>query len=207
MNSDVIANNKAELAGTVIRPFTISHELYGEKFYTTEVKAKRLSDSEDIIPVIVSERLIDVEYDYTGSYVHIEGQFRSYNEKHGVRMKLVLMLMAKKIEMVEGEEMVNTIFLDGFVCKKPVYRVTPLGKEISDVLLAVNRTHGKSDYIPCVCWGSNAKMAGDFEVGDRIAINGRMQSRVYEKKIEDGTVEKHVAYEVSVGKLKKVEQD
>ncbi len=207
MNIDVIANNKAELAGKVLSPFALSHELYGEKFYTTEVRSKRLSDSEDVIPVLVSDKIIDVEKDYTGNFVHIEGQFRSYNEKHGSRTKLVLTLMAKKIELLEEEQLINSIFLDGFVCKKPVYRVTPLGKEIADVLLAVNRTHGKSDYIPCVCWGSNAKAADEFQVGDRVSLNGRIQSRGYEKKKEDGTVENHVAYEVSVGKLKKIEQE
>ncbi|MBR4515454.1 MAG: single-stranded DNA-binding protein [Lachnospiraceae bacterium] len=207
MNSDVIANNRAELAGTIISPFALSHELYGEKFYTTEVRAKRLSDSEDVIPIIVSERVLDVKKDYSGSYVHIEGQFRSYNEKHGAKTKLVLMLMAKKLEPFEDGKLINNIFLDGFVCKKPIYRVTPLGKEIADVLLAVNRTHGKSDYIPCVCWGSNAKAAGEYAVGDRISINGRIQSRNYEKKTEDGSVENHVAYEVSVGKLVKIEQE
>ena len=164
----------------------------------------RLSDSTDIIPVMVSERLIDVTADYKGSLVIINGQFRSYNRHEEKKNKLVLSVFAREIEFVDEiseNARTNQIFLDGYICKEPVYRKTPLGREIADLLLAVNRPYGKSDYIPCICWGRNARYAANFQVGERCLVWGRIQSREYMKRISDENMEKRVAYEVSVSKL------
>ena len=169
---------------------------------------KRLSDSEDRIPVMVSERLVDVTQDYIGEYVEIHGQFRSYNRHEEKHNRLVLSVFSRELKFVEEEDEtvpVNQIFLDGYICKPPVYRKTPLGREIADVLLAVNRPYGKSDYIPCICWGRNARYASAFEVGGHVLIWGRIQSREYMKRIGENETEKRVAYEVSVSKLEYME--
>ena len=169
---------------------------------------ERLSDSIDIIPLMVSERLLDVNGDYKGMYIAVNGQFRSYNRHEERKNKLVLSVFAREIDFVDeiGESTKsNQIYLDGYICKEPVYRKTPLGREIADLLLAVNRPYGKSDYIPCICWGRNARFASNFEVGARCAVWGRIQSREYMKKISDDQLEKRVAYEVSVSKLELVE--
>lgn len=190
--------------GEVISDFTFSHEIFGEGFYVMDVKVQRLSESYDVIPVMTSERLIDVNGNYLGALISVNGQFRSYNRHEEHRNKLVLSVFAREIEFVdEVEESAksNQIFLDGYICKPPIYRKTPLGREIADVLLAVNRPYGKSDYIPCICWGRNARYAGTFQVGDRCMIWGRIQSREYVKKLDEETMEKRIAFEVSVSKL------
>ena len=153
---------------------------------------------------MISERLIDVTRDYVGEYIQIYGQFRSYNRHEEKKNRLVLSVFAREISFTEEENdkiKSNQIFLDGYICKNPVYRRTPLGREIADILLAVNRPYGKSDYIPCICWGRNARFASGFEVGGHVQIWGRIQSREYVKKHEDESTEKRVAYEVSVSKL------
>ena len=158
----------------------------------------------DIIPLMVSERLVDVTQNLTGRLVEVIGQFRSYNRHEGNRNKLILSIFVREWQLVDENPMsgkTNQIFLDGYICKAPVYRKTPLGREISDLLLAVNRPYGKSDYIPCIAWGRNARFASSFEVGGRIQIWGRVQSREYVKKIDEDETEKHIAYEVSVNKL------
>ena len=169
-----------------------------------DVKCKRLSESYDIIPVMVSERLIDVNADYIGELICINGQFRSYNRHEERRNRLVLSVFAREISFIEEMEessKTNQIFLDGYICKEPIYRKTPLGREIADLLLAVNRPYGKSDYIPCICWGRNARFASTFKVGERCIVWGRIQSREYMKKISEDEVERRVAFEVSVSKL------
>ena len=169
-----------------------------------DLLVKRLSDSEDRIPVMVSERLVDVTQDYVGQYVEIHGQFRSYNRHEGLKNKLVLSVFVREWEFVDENPeagKTNQIYLDGFICKEPVYRKTPLGREIADLLIAVNRPYGKSDYIPCIAWGRNARFASTFEVGGKIQVWGRVQSREYVKKISEEEIEKHIAYEVSVSKL------
>ena len=174
-----------------------------------DVRVERLSDSIDIIPLMVSERLLDVNGDYKGMYIMVNGQFRSYNRHEERKNKLVLSVFAREIEFVDeiGESTKsNQIYLDGYICKEPVYRKTPLGREIADLLLAVNRPYGKSDYIPCICWGRNARFASNFEVGARCAVWGRIQSREYMKKLSDEQLEKRVAYEVSVSKLELMEE-
>lgn len=208
MTDKIIENNQVSIMGEIISDFSFSHEVYGEGFYMMDISVKRLSESYDIIPVMISERLIDVTQDYKGEMIQIFGQFRSYNRHEEKKNRLVLSIFAREISFVEEESekiKSNQIFLDGYICKNPVYRRTPLGREIADMLLAVNRPYGKSDYIPCICWGRNARFASGFEVGGHVQIWGRIQSREYVKKLEDETTQKRVAYEVSVSKLEYLE--
>lgn len=208
MTDKVIENNQVVIMGEIVSDFTFSHEIYGEGFYMVDVRVERLSDSIDIIPLMVSERLLDVNGDYKGMYIMVNGQFRSYNRHEERKNKLVLSVFAREIDFVDeiGENTKsNQIYLDGYICKEPVYRKTPLGREIADLLLAVNRPYGKSDYIPCICWGRNARYASNFEVGVRCAVWGRIQSREYMKKISEEELEKRIAYEVSVSKLELME--
>ena len=211
MLDKVFTNNQVTIAGEVVSEFTFSHEVYGEHFYIVNIAVCRLSNSYDVIPVMVSERLIDVTYDYRGCVLQVSGQFRSYNRHEENRNRLVLSVFAREAVLAsqedEDEQNPNHIFLDGYVCKHPVYRKTPLGREIADVLLAVNRPYGKSDYIPCICWGRNARFADKFEVGSHIQIWGRIQSREYQKKIAEDQYEKRVAYEVSVSKLEYIAEE
>lgn len=211
MLDKVFTNNQVTIAGEVVSEFTFSHEVYGEHFYIVNIAVCRLSNSYDVIPVMVSERLIDVTSDYRGCVLQVSGQFRSYNRHEENRNRLVLSVFAREAVLAsqkdEDEQNPNHIFLDGYVCKHPVYRKTPLGREIADVLLAVNRPYGKSDYIPCICWGRNARFADKFEVGSHIQIWGRIQSREYQKKIAEDQYEKRVAYEVSVSKLEYIAEE
>lgn len=208
MTDKVIENNQVVIMGEIVGDFSFSHEIFGEGFYMVDVRVERLSDSSDIIPLMVSERLLDVDADYKGTYIVVNGQFRSYNRHEERKNKLVLSVFAREIEFVDelGENTKsNQIYLDGYICKEPIYRKTPLGREIADLLLAVNRPYGKSDYIPCICWGRNARFASSFEVGARCAVWGRIQSREYMKKLSEEELEKRIAYEVSVSKLELIE--
>ncbi len=165
---------------------------------------KHISEQADIIPLMISERLIDVEGDYSGLTVEAIGQFRSYNRHEGTKNRLVLSVFVREVHFIEeftDYTKTNQIFLDGYICKAPIYRKTPLGREIADLLLAVNRPYGKSDYIPCIAWGRNARYASGFTVGTRVKVWGRVQSREYTKKLTETECEKRVAYEVSVSKL------
>ena len=206
MADKILENNQVSIVGEIISDFQYSHEVYGEGFYMVEVEVKRLSNSEDRIPLMISERLIDVTQDYTGEYIMVHGQFRSYNRHEEQKNRLVLSVFVREISFMEEEPdgtKTNSIWLDGYICKEPIYRKTPLGREIADLLLAVNRPYGKSDYIPCICWGRNARYASGFEVGEHVQLLGRIQSREYVKRISDTETEKRVAYEVSVSKLEK----
>ena len=208
MADKVIENNQVSIMGKVASEFVFSHEVFGEGFYMLELWVKRLSDSSDRIPVMISERLIDVTQDYRGEYIQVEGQFRSYNRHEEKKNRLVLSVFAREVRFVDGEDekiKSNQIFLDGFICKPTVYRRTPLGREIADILIAVNRPYGKSDYIPCICWGRNARFASNFEVGSRVQIWGRIQSREYIRRLEGEQTEKRIAYEVSISKLEYVQ--
>lgn len=205
-----LENNQVTICGEIISEFSYSHQLYGEKFYAVNVKVPRYSDNSDTLPVIVSERLVDTREDLIGLFVRVEGQFRSYNRHDEVKSHLVLSVFAREIEFVDDltlGELGNSIYLDGYICKEPIYRKTPLGREIADLMLAVNRPYGKSDYIPCICWGRNARYASEFKVGERCAVQGRIQSREYIKKLEDGNAETRIAYEVSVSKLEVPEDE
>lgn len=211
MTDKVFDNNQVSVAGEVVSDFVFSHDVFGEGFYILDVSVSRLSNSYDIIPIMISERLIDVKSDLKGKFVEILGQFRSYNRHEDNKNRLVLSVFAREIKVYEEDENTelvkpNHIFLDGFVCKQPVYRKTPLGREIADILLAVNRPYGKSDYIPCICWGRNARFAENFTVGGHIQVWGRIQSREYQKKISENEYEKRVAFEVSVSKLEYLEE-
>ena len=195
-------NNYCELIGILCEELTFSHESFGEKFYKSSITVKRLSESSDIIRLIIPESVIKPSEPLrSGDFVSLSGQFRSYNNYSGDGNKLLLSVYVKFIKTEEETENRNFILLNGFVCKKPVYRVTPFGREITDVLLAVNRLHNKSDYIPCIFWGKNAKLVSEYNVGDSLKIEGRIQSREYQKKLsEDETVTK-TAYEISVSRV------
>ena len=201
-NEGLLENNSVCIAGIVSEECRFSHEVYGEGFYVFYLKVARLSENKDILPVTVSERLLDKSLLVEGVKVKIEGQLRSYNNYSDKKNRLILTVFARDIQIVESLEGINPneIFLNGFICKQPVYRTTPFGREISDVLVAVNRAYNKSDYIPCIAWGRNARFVGNLKVGDNIKIWGRIQSRVYQKKIGEQTEEK-TAYEVSVSKI------
>lgn len=203
-----IENNHVTICGEIAGELVFSHEVYGEKFYLTDVLVRRLSGACDAIPVTVSERLVDVTQNYIGQYVCISGQFRSYNRRGADKTRLSLSVFAQELEFVEKlMDDVNQIFLDGYICKEPTYRKTPLGREITDLLIAANRSYGKSDYIPCVAWGRNAKYASGLEVGSHIRICGRIQSRQYVKKLDDSRAEDRTAYEVSISKLEVVDNE
>jgi single-stranded DNA-binding protein len=202
-------SNIVKIGGVVISDLEFSHEIYDEKFYKFYIEVQRLSDLTDILPIILSERVFDVTTIKKGMPVIVEGQFRSYNELGDIKSKLVLSIFAKEFKIADKEEVskLNDITLEGFICKKPIYRKTPLGREISDVLLAVNRSYKKSDYIPCILWGRNAKYSEMLEIGTKVKLSGRIQARAYEKKQPDGTSIKHVAYEVSVSKFALYEEN
>ena len=210
MNTNYSENNHLVLRGKIVSDKSYSHEIYGEKFYVFNLEVIRLSSTVDIIPITISERLLtglDLEI---GKKVAVEGQFRSYNNYENERNRLILTVFAKEINEIEGEEekdeVTNEVILVGYVCKKPIYRQTPFGREIADVLLAVNRAYNKSDYIPSIAWGRNARFCQNMEVGTEVKITGRVQSRTYEKKYEDGTVEEKIAYEVSICSLELINQ-
>jgi len=201
-------NNKVALFGKVVSEPKFSHEVYGEKFYEFNMEVNRLSESVDIIPIVFSDRLISIEQIKPELKLQILGQYRSHNNQQEGR-KLILMVFAREIEIRDEMTLnnANEIFLEGYVVKKPNYRKTPFGREISDLLIAVNRAYNKSDYIPCIAWGRNAKYCESFNIGDKVRVYGRVQSREYEKKFENGESEKKVAYEISVSKLELVKED
>lgn len=208
MTEKLLSNNQAVVAGEIVSGFTFSHEVFGEGFYMVDVLVSRLSDTYDTIPLMVSDRIIDVDEDCIGRKVEAKGQFRSYNKHEETKNRLILSLFVREIEFIDDDEYIskpNHIYLDGYICKPPVYRMTPLGREIADVLLAVNRAYGKSDYIPCICWGRNARFAGKLAVGEHVAVWGRIQSREYQKKIGNDKVVSKTAYEVSVSKMECLE--
>lgn len=204
MSERIYENNQVELVGEVSKEAVFSHEVYGEGFYLIEVKSSRISGFSDEIPVMVSERMCNVNELHIGDRLRVTGQFRSFNRHEEIKNRLVLSVFARELEFLddaqEGLE-ANSIILDGYICKEPIYRKTPLGREIADLLIVVNRSYGKSDYIPCICWGRNARFAGNLEIGSHVWIHGRMQSREYTKKISEFEAEKRVAYEVSVSKV------
>lgn len=204
MGYEQMQNNRAYVAGTVLSAPEFSHEVLGERFYDVVLGVKRLSDKTDEIPVTVSDRLIGERFPAPGERLGVSGQLRSYNKQAEGRSKLILRVFARELDDGEAEAP-NRIELEGYVCKPPVYRTTPFGREICDMLLAVNRAYNKSDYIPAIVWGRNAKYAGEFAVGDRVAVTGRIQSRTYQKTLLDGSTEERVAYEVSVSQIERAD--
>lgn len=200
MKKDIIQNNQVTIIGKISSEFKFSHEVLGEGFYTFEVTSERISGICDQIPMLISERLIDVHEDYVGEYIEVTGQFRSFNKYDVDKNRLILYVFATEVSFIEDKidwKKLNNIILNGYVCKKPIYRTTPYGREITDLLLAVNRPYGKSDYIPCIVWGRNARFVEQFEIGTNVLLKGRIQSRQYIKKLPDETKELRVAYEVS----------
>ena len=219
MDTNYLENNYLTLVGKVTGEKKFSHEIYGERFYLFNLSIPRLSGNEDIIPITVSERLIKEDTLQEGKKLLVKGQFRSYNSYENEKNRLILTVFAKDMmeveetenneeenEIVKKDTITNEVVLIGYICKKPIYRQTPFGREISDILLAVNRAYNKSDYIPCIAWGRNARFCQNLEVGTEVKIVGRIQSRNYEKKYEDGTIVKKVAYEVSIGSLEIIEE-
>ena len=204
MGYEQMQNNRAYVAGEVISAPVFSHEVLGERFYDVVLSVKRLSDRADEIPVTVSDRLMQDASLEVGTRLGVSGQLRSYNKQADGRSKLVLRVFARELDDGESDTP-NRIELEGYVCKPPVYRTTPFRREICDMLLAVNRAYNKSDYIPAIAWGRNAKYAGEFAVGEKVAVSGRIQSRTYQKVLPDGSTEERVAYEVSVSQLERVD--
>jgi len=201
-------NNKVIIAGTVASEPSFSHEVYEEMFYTFMLETPRLSETQDTVKVTISEKFLAGGDICIGDKVLIHGQFRSYNNFTNVGNRLILTVFVKDIErkdVNEDVENMNSIFLSGYICKKPIYRTTPFGREIADILLAVNRSYNKSDYIPCIAWGRNAKFADCLNVGDKVTIKGRIQSREYQKRLSETEVESKTAYEVSVSRLEAVD--
>ena len=202
-------NNLAEVCGVVDDELQFNHEIFGESFYTFTLKIPRLSGTSDRIRVMVSDRLLSDLPLNIGDFVEISGQFRSYNSYENGDNKLILTVFAKDISLCESElsKNPNSLFLNGYVCKEPVYRTTPFGREITDILLAVNRTYNKSDYIPVIAWGRNARYCKGFHVGDNVKVWGRIQSRDYQKRLSEDEVITKTAYEVSVSKLELVDDE
>ena len=220
MDTNYLENNYLTLVGKVTGEKKFSHEIYGERFYIFNLEIPRLSGVADIIPITISERLINEDTLTEGKKLLVKGQFRSYNSYESEKNRLILTVFAKDVKVISEEEqseeenemtkkdvITNEVVLIGYICKKPIYRQTPFGREIADILLAVNRAYNKSDYIPCIAWGRNARFCQNLEVGSQIKLVGRVQSRTYEKKHEDGSVETRVAYEVSVGSLEVIEEN
>ena len=216
MNTNYSDNNHITLVGKVTSEKRFSHEIYGEKFYIFDLSIPRLSGNADNIPITISERLLPENELPIDSKISVEGQFRSYNSYQGEKNRLILTVFAKEITFIENQEeeipvgkdiTTNEVVLDGYICKKPIYRKTPFGREIADILVAVNRAYNKSDYIPCITWGRNARFCEDMPIGTELKLVGRVQSRPYEKKHEDGTVETRIAYEVSISSLEFVNKE
>jgi primosomal replication protein N len=197
------------IGGTIVSEPEFSHEVYEEMFFTFMLDTPRLSEARDTIKITISEKFLTGDSIKVGDKVKIEGQFRSYNNFTNIGNRLILTVFVKSIEKIAEEDLdenINFIYLNGYICKQPVYRTTPFGREIADILLAVNRSYNKSDYIPCIAWGRNAKFAETLQIGDNVIIKGRIQSREYQKKISETEVELKTAYEVSVAKLESAEK-
>ncbi len=203
MQYELKENNLINLKGKILSECEFNHEVYGEGFYTFYIETNRLSNSSDILPVTISERLINSNIIKVGNYIEIFGQIRSYNSFSENKNKLILTVFVRDIKQSDNSQNKNPnqVTLNGYICKKPIYRTTPFGREITDILLAVNRAYNKSDYIPCISWGRNAIFANKLDVGENLLVSGRMQSRIYQKKIENGEFIERTAYEVSISKI------
>lgn len=206
MNYEQMDNNKATLSGTITETPVFSHDVMGEGFYETKIEVKRLSDQVDVIPVTISERLLLDSKIGEGSEVCLTGQFRSYNISDGTKSRLILSFFVREV-LDDCIENPNVIEINGYVCKEPIYRTTPFNREICDMLVAVNRAYNKSDYIPCIAWGRNARFAKNLTIGSKVTISGRIQSRVYQKQLASGEIETRTAYEVSVNRITHVENE
>ena len=202
MNYELMENNKVFLKGVVVSKPRFSHEVFGEGFYELDLNVKRLSDNFDIVPITVSERLLSDGSFEVNKEVSIKGQFRSYNKLVDGKSKLLLTVFVREVMENDDSLNPNIIELNGFVCKEPIYRTTPFKREICDVLLAVNRAYNKSDYLPCIAWGRNARFVKNIKVGQKVCIIGRIQSREYQKRINDNESLVKTAYEISISKIR-----
>ena len=199
--------NSIHLRGHVCQPLQFGHELFGEQFFVTTLRVPRLSGAEDFLPVTLSERLLIDEPIAAGSILCLDGQLRSYNKVVEGSGRLLITAFAQRLLPEEDEENPNRVQLTGALCKAPSYRTTPFGREIADLMLAVNRSYGKSDYIPCITWGRTARYAANLKIGDKVQLVGRFQSRNYQKQLPDGTILNKVAYEVSVSRLSAMKEE
>ncbi len=205
---NLMLNNKIYLEGKIISGLEFSHEMYGEGFYTFNLEVQRLSDAKDILLITVSERLISDMEIIVDAEVIVEGQLRSYNKFIDGANRLILTVFARDItKCEERSKNPNQIYLDGYICKQPIYRTTPFGREIADMLLAVNRSYNKSDYIPTIAWGRNSRFCKGLEVGDNIRVWGRLQSREYQKRVSENELVKKIAYEVSISKMERINKN
>lgn len=200
MKYELLSNNKVFLCGTIKTEPKFSHESFGEAFYEIQLSVKRLSNQDDLIPITISDKLLTKEM-VVGTNLAIKGQFRSYNKVEDGKSKLMLTVFVR--EVIEYNETMNPniIEITGFICKEPTYRTTPFKREICDVLIAVNRAYNKSDYLPCIAWGRNARFVKNLEIGKKVNLVGRIQSREYQKKLENGEIITRTAYEVSINKI------
>jgi len=201
MNYEQMSNNKLCLSGEIVSDPVFSHEIYGEGFYEMFMAVSRLSEQKDVLPITISERIIEDYNIKSGSFISVSGQFRSYNKIDNGKSKLMLTVFARELLSAESVKNPNIITLSGYICKPPIFRTTPFSREIADILLAVNRAYNKSDYIPCIAWGRNARFIKNLKVGEKITIIGRIQSREYQKKTDEASVEAKTAYEVSISKV------
>lgn len=201
MNYEQMNNNKLQLIGEVVKEPVYTHEVFGEGFYETALSVPRLSQQRDIIPITVSDRLLMRYSVKVGDKLNVVGQFRSYNKVDGAKSRLLLTAFVRDILEEDESANPNSIEITGFICKPPVYRTTPFKREICDVLIAVNRAYNKSDYIPCIMWGRNARFVQNMQVGEKLTVTGRVQSRTYVKNLSPDEAEERVAYEVSVSKI------
>ena len=208
MRNNEVENNTINVSGVVSEPPKFSHEVFGEGFFQFLLTTNRTSGQSDLLPITVSERLVNLDDLQVGATVSVVGQIRTYNKHEDTRNRLIISVFARELEFM-GEETqdINQVYLTGFVCKLPNYRKTPLGREIADILIAVNRPYGKSDYIPGIAWGRNARFAQNLQNGTHLEIQGRLQSRVYNKRISETETEEHVAYEVSISKLDVIDKE
>ena len=207
MNYEQMNNNKLQLIGTVVKEPVYTHEVFGEGFYETVVAVPRLSEQKDYIPITISDRLLARHEVQVGDKINLVGQFRSYNKMEGEKSKLLLTAFVRDLLPIDENATPNTIEITGYICKPPIYRTTPFKREICDVLIAVNRAYNKSDYIPCIMWGRNARFVQNMKVGEKLTVVGRIQSRTYVKNLGDDKSEERVAYEVSVSKINPLEHD
>ena len=200
-------NNEVLVAGEIVSDFQFSHEVFGEKFYLFDLKVNRLSDRFDVLPIMVSERILDITQSPIGADVEVQGQLRSYNQHIDGKSRVILSIFAETITNLDESENANSITMQGFICKEPIYRKTPLGRYITDFTIAVNRGYGKTDYIPCIAWSRNAIYLAEQPIGTEIRLSGRFQSREYKKRIGEEEFETRTAFEVSVHQLEVVNSE
>ncbi|MDE6210875.1 MAG: single-stranded DNA-binding protein [Clostridia bacterium] len=207
MNYEQMNNNKLQLVGTVVKEPIYTHEVFGEGFYETVVAVPRLSEQKDYIPITISDRLLVRHEVQVGNKINLVGQFRSYNKIEGEKSKLLLTAFVRDLLPMDETVTPNSIEITGYICKPPIYRTTPFKREICDVLIAVNRAYNKSDYIPCIMWGRNARFVQNMKVSEKLTVVGRIQSRTYVKNLGEDKSEERVAYEVSVSKINPIDRD